>query len=234
MDLDLTRYFAEYEALVAQVDAVFQKVTETFSSEVKCKHGCSDCCHALFDITLVEALYLNSKFHGLDEARRSAILLEADKADRKAYRIKKKASRDAESVEHAEILFKAAQERVRCPLLDEQDACSLYTSRPVTCRMYGIPLEIGGKSHTCGLSGFEPGQPYPAVKVEKIQDRLLAISNQILDDMGSSYAEFRLMHIPVSSALITVFSDEFFGLGADADDAEESTSTGEHGAEISR
>lgn len=220
MNLDLSRYFAEYESLVAQVDAVFQKVSETCSSEVKCKHGCSDCCHALFDITLIEALYLNSKFQDIAEPRRASILLEADKADRKAYVLKKKAARDAERIAHGEILHRAALERIRCPLLDDSDACSLYSYRPLTCRMYGIPLEIGGKSHTCGLSGFVPGQPYPAVKVERIQDRLLAMSNDILDAMGSSYTEFRLMLVPVSTALMTVYSDDYFGLNAEEDAAD--------------
>ncbi len=220
MNLDLSHFFTEYESLVAQVDAVFQKVSGNFAAEVRCQQGCSDCCHALFDVTLVEALYLNNKFSGLAEVRRNEILIEADKADRKAYLLKKKASREASEVDHSEILLRTAKERIRCPLLDQDDKCSLYASRPITCRIYGIPLDIGGKSHTCGLSGFEPGRPYPAVKLERIQDTLLALSNQILDEVGSKYEDFRLMHVPVSSALMTVYSKEFFtGREADAESA---------------
>ena len=211
MNLDLSQFFTEYEALVAQVDTVFQKVSSNFASEVRCKEGCSDCCHALFDVTLIEAMYLNSKFSALDEVRRNEILIEADKADRKAQLLKRKVSKEAAEVDHSEILLRTAKERLRCPLLDSGDKCQLYSYRPITCRIYGIPLEIGGKSHTCGLSGFEPGRPYPAVKLERIQDMLLALSNRILDAAGSRYADFRLMHVPVSSALMTVYSDEFFG-----------------------
>jgi len=211
MNLDLSQFFTEYEALVAQVDTVFQKVSSNFASEVRCKEGCSDCCHALFDVTLIEAMYLNFKFSALDEVRRNEILIEADKADRKAQLLKRKVSKEAAEVDHSEILLRTAKERLRCPLLDSGDKCQLYSYRPITCRIYGIPLEIGGKSHTCGLSGFEPGRPYPAVKLERIQDMLLALSNRILDAAGSRYADFRLMHVPVSSALMTVYSDEFFG-----------------------
>jgi Fe-S-cluster containining protein len=211
MNLDFTSFFNEYESLVAQVDAVFNKVAGNFAAEVKCRQGCSDCCHALFDVTLIEALYLNAKFSSLDQGKRNTILLEADKADRKAYVLKKKASRDASEVEHSEILLRTAKERIRCPLLDSEDRCMLYESRPITCRIYGIPLDIGGKSHTCGLSGFEPGQSYPAVKLERIQDLLLSLSNKILDSVGSGYSDYRLMHVPVSSALMTVYSEEFFG-----------------------
>jgi Fe-S-cluster containining protein len=216
MNLDLAQFFTEYEALVSQVDAVFQKVSNNFASEVRCKEGCSDCCHALFDLTLIEAMYLNSKFSELDELRRNEILLEADKADRKAHVLKRKVSKEAAEVDHSEILLRTAKERLRCPLLDSGDKCQLYAYRPITCRIYGIPLEIGGKSHTCGLSGFEPGRPYPAVKLERIQDMLLALSNRILDAVGSRYSDFRLMHVPVSSALMTVYSDDFFGCGSDA------------------
>jgi Fe-S-cluster containining protein len=218
MNLDLSQFFTEYESLVAQVDAVFHKVSGNFASEVRCKEGCSDCCHALFDVTLIEAMYLNFKFSELEEIRRNEILIEADKADRKAYLLKKKASKEASEVDHSEILLRTAKERLRCPLLDSADKCALYAFRPITCRIYGIPLDIGGKSHTCGLSGFEPGRPYPAVKLERIQDMLLTLSNRVLDAVGSKYADFRLMHVPVSTALMTVYSDEFFG--ADSAQAE--------------
>jgi Fe-S-cluster containining protein len=222
MNPDFSEFFKEYESLVAQVDAVFQKVSSNFPEEVKCRQGCSDCCHALFDLTLIEAMYLNSRFAELEEARRNEILIEADKADRKAYMFKKKASRESEEIDHSEILLRTAKERLRCPLLGDDDNCALYEYRPITCRIYGIPLEIGGKSHTCGLSGFEPGKSYPAVKLERIQDLLLTLSNQVLDAVGTGYADFRLMHVPVSSALMTVFSDEFFGV----------TKAGEGGSEV--
>lgn len=212
MKLDLTTYFTEYESLVAQIDALFKNVSEKFADEVKCKEGCSDCCHALFDIPLVEALYLNAKFQEVDEKERNKILIEADKADRKANVLKKKISKDAEQSESADILGRVAQERIRCPLLSEVNVCLLYAFRPITCRVYGIPLEIEGKSHTCGLSGFIPGNSYPAVKIHRVQDELLRISNQILDDLGSKYADFRLMHVPVSTALMTMYNDEYFGL----------------------
>jgi Fe-S-cluster containining protein len=124
MNLDLAQFFTEYEALVSQVDAVFQKVSNNFASEVRCKEGCSDCCHALFDLTLIEAMYLNSKFSELDELHRNEILIEADKADRKAHVLKRKVSKEAAEVDHSEILLRTAKERLRCPLLDSGTSAS--------------------------------------------------------------------------------------------------------------
>ena len=63
MALDFTEYFDRYEAVVAEVDAVFNKFENEMSDLVKCGKGCSDCCYALYDITLAEALYINKKFN---------------------------------------------------------------------------------------------------------------------------------------------------------------------------
>ncbi len=63
MKEELMPYFKKYEALVSKAEAVFEQVKSKFPDEVKCKEGCSDCCHALFDLTLVEALYINFRFN---------------------------------------------------------------------------------------------------------------------------------------------------------------------------
>ena len=49
---------------------------------------------------------------------------------------------------------------------------------------------------------------------------LLALSNRVLDSVGSGYADFRLMHVPVSTALMTVYSEDYFGIGQAAADTE--------------
>lgn len=212
MNLDLSIFYREYEALVSQVDAVFNRVAVGFESEVKCAKGCSDCCHAVFDVSLVEAMYLNDKFLQISDPQHQEILIAADKADRKAQILKRNVSREAVANQNSEVLNRIARERLRCPLLDVEDRCVLYDYRPITCRLYGIPLEIGGRSHTCGFSGFEPGKEYPAVKIERIQDSLVSLSSRLLDHLQSRYHDFRLMHVPVSTALITVYSEEYFGV----------------------
>lgn len=227
--LDLSSYFSRYEVLVHQVDTVFQKVLADFPAEVVCRPQCSDCCHALFDISLIEALYINTKFLELDEKDRYDILIDADKADRKYHVLKRNLSKVAEQEENKEIFVRVGKERIRCPLLDDKDHCKLYTFRPITCRAYGIPLEIEGTAHSCGLSGFTRGRPYPTVKIYRIQDALLDLSNQILDDLGTPYADFRFMFVPVSTALMTNYDDEYFGITASKSPAQD-RSVGEENA----
>jgi hypothetical protein len=92
MDFDLSPYFRQYEALSLAADQVFAKVKADHPDCVKCDRECADCCHALFDLTLIEAMYLNDRFKARfkDEARQAA-LEEANRADRKIHKLKRDA-----------------------------------------------------------------------------------------------------------------------------------------------
>ena len=90
MDFDLTPYFKRYEALLRLSDQLFEQVAEKHPECINCKIGCSDCCHALFDLTLIEALYLNHKFNEHYAGPEKEELLEsANTADRQGTRIKR-------------------------------------------------------------------------------------------------------------------------------------------------
>lgn len=52
--VELEEIFLEYEVLAAQVDKLFQDVQSKYPEEVACTRTCSDCCHALFDLSLVD------------------------------------------------------------------------------------------------------------------------------------------------------------------------------------
>lgn len=213
MNLDFSEIFEKYEAIVAEVDAVFEKVKAEHGDCVTCSVGCSDCCHALFDLSLVEAVYLNTKFNERFEGQqRSDILDRADEADRQTYRVKReafKASRDGALA--SEIMEMVSKSRVRCALLNDEDKCDLYDFRPITCRLYGIPTAIGGRAHTCAKTGFEGGKQYPTVKVEKIQDRLMELSRELAESINTSYAQLSDMLVPLSMALMNTYDAEFLG-----------------------
>jgi len=214
MDFDFTPFFEQYERIAADVDGIFAKVAGQYPDKVKCREGCCDCCHALFDLSLIEALYLNAKFNERYSGQeRSDILERADDADRATYKIKREvfhASQDGRPV--AEIMDMVGKAKVRCALLNDQDRCDLYEHRPLTCRLYGIPTAIHGQGHCCGLSGFEPGQPYPTVHVEKLQDRLVALSQALVDSLPTKHVRMADMLVPVSMALQTTYDDEYLGI----------------------
>lgn len=212
--MDFTPFFQQYEALVAEADKAFAAVSARHDDEVRCQEGCADCCHALFDLSLIEALYLNHQFNRLYQgARRSAILTRADAADREVHVFKRrlfKASQDG--VPAAEIMAEVARKRIRCPLLNDKDRCDLYQFRPLTCRVYGIPMNIGGEGHSCGKSGFTKGGQYPALNMDALQERLMQLSQELVDAMPTEHRRLAEVLAPVSMVLLTAYDNAYLGL----------------------
>lgn len=214
MNIDFTPFFKQYEKVLTMVDKVFERVKNEHSECFKCKTKCSDCCNALFDLYLIEALYINDKFNKkFKNSEREQIVEKSNIADRTIYKLKRKAYKDFESgKDENELLTKMAEERVRCPLLNDDDMCDLYEHRPITCRLYGIPISIGGVSHTCGLSAFAEGKQYPTVNLEKIQNKLYEISVELVKDIKSRHIKLADVIIPLSMALLTIYDKEYLGV----------------------
>lgn len=217
MGIDLSPFFAEYEKLVAEVDKLFAAVRGQCGDLVTCKPGCDDCCHALFDLSFIEGAYLNARFNETHTGlKRDAILMRADEAERKQHKIVRLAMKAKENGEDtAVVLAQLARERVRCPLLADDSTCSLYDHRPITCRLYGIPMAFEGQTRTCGQSGFQPGAPYPTVQLEKIQDRLVDISMRAAQLLDTKFSGLATLFVPVSVALMNHYDDEYLGIKKD-------------------
>jgi Fe-S-cluster containining protein len=214
MDFDFTPYFEKYEKLVAVSDAAFDRVRKVHADCVKCREGCADCCHAIFDLTLIEALYINhryqQKFNG---AEKEVIAERSNRIDRQLNLIKRRAHQELQAGKpEEEILADLARERIRCPLLNGQELCELYEHRPLTCRFYGIPTAIRGAGHTCGFSGFKEGETYPTVNLDAILGRLQEISAELLRDLKSNHVRIADMLVPLASALITDYDEVYLGL----------------------
>ena len=222
MDIDFEPFFEQYEALVRVAEDAFERVQSDYPKCVKCKIGCSDCCHALFDITLIEAIYINHHFKKqLDAAARVGIIEKANRVDRKIYKIKRNAYRAAASgTKEDAVLSAMAEERIRCPLLNKQEICDLYDFRPMTCRLYGIPTAIKGRGHTCGLTGFKEGNAYPTVQMDIFYRKLYEISLETIKGICSSHIRMADMLIPVSMALLTEYNEEYLGVANAEDNAQ--------------
>jgi Fe-S-cluster containining protein len=213
--MEFSTSFEKYNKIVTAADKVFEQIKKDYPDCVKCKIECSDCCNALFDISLVEALYISRKFREKFNGPVLDKLLEkANKADRKIYKLKKNAYRDFKDGKDETAIFeKMAEERVRCPMLNESDQCDIYEFRPITCRLYGIPTAIGGKGHTCGLSDFAKGKSYPTANLDAIHQALFNISTELVAHIGSKYSRLSEMVVPLSMALLTIYDEEFLGIG---------------------
>lgn len=211
----LDEIFEKYENYVKQLDEIFEAVKRQYPDCVKCEVECSDCCHALFDLTLVEALYINRHFlERLPEEKKLEVTETANTVDRKLYQLKRKAYKSVEMGEKSEeqILFEMAAERIRCPLLNEKNHCDLYEYRPITCRLYGIPTAINGHGHTCGLSAFKEGEAYPTVNLDPIHIKLHELSKEIVSTLNSTHVKMGEVLMPLSMALLTVFDEAYLGV----------------------
>jgi Fe-S-cluster containining protein len=232
MEQQLEKAFQHYEKLTEAANKIFEKIKSDFPREMTCRLGCSDCCHALFDVSLIEALYLNYHFNtDFDPERRAALIEKANRADRTVYKIKRDARKRLEGGgSDEELLVSLSAERVRCPLLDKDNRCEMYEFRPVTCRLYGVPTEIGGLSHSCGLTGFSKGKSYPTVHMEKMNQQLFGLAVAFVRDIESKFAQLSELVMPVSASLLTVFDDQFLGIVDEAGDGDTGTrGEGDHG-----
>lgn len=212
--MDFTPYFEKYEALAAKVDEAFKRINDAYPDLVLCEPGCTDCCYALFDLTLVEALYLNQRFNEVFTGEeREEILEKANRADRQIYKLKREAYEATKGgADEEAVVEDMAKKRIRCPLLNDDDRCDMYPNRPIACRIYGVPLAIGGAGRTCGLSGFKKGVEYPTVNMDTVHNQLLAISTELVQDLDTKRPGLPEVLVPASMALLTDYNEEYLGI----------------------
>jgi len=215
MDIDFTPYFIKYESLVAIADGIFAKMKKEYPQAVTCGLGCADCCYALFDLSLIEAIYINHRFHRtFSGAQKERLIERAGIADRAVYKLKRQAFKALQKGKsESDIFEQIAEKRIRCPLLNEDNLCAMYEHRPITCRIYGIPTSIGGKSHTCGISGFMEGQPYPTIQIDVIHNELYTISSELVRAIRSRHLKMADILVPLSMAILTDYDESYLGIG---------------------
>jgi len=140
---DLPReVFAEYEPVLAAVDAATAAVTARYPDEVACKAGCSECCRSFFEVSLVEGFFLARGVRALPPTAQQRAFQRAAQALRDIE--KKRATEDVHArpavlVKDLDLDFARSLPGVFCPLLDDAGGCGIYPFRPVVCRYFGFP-----------------------------------------------------------------------------------------------
>lgn len=178
----MERLLERYADLAARADSSFEKGAAHHRALIRCKQGCSDCCHAVFGLFPIEAAVVKERFDRLPRKERRAALQRASKSDRDLEKLQKSMKESADrSVMNVQRL---ARERLRCPLLNAEEACILYSHRPITCRVYGIPTLIQGRVRVCGISGFKKGESYPAFNLDAVYGELHRLSRDLMAEMG--------------------------------------------------
>jgi Fe-S-cluster containining protein len=160
--------FDQLRHLHAFVDQTIASVADKHPDAVHCRPGCADCCHAAFDLSFIEAVYLANFLKNHPDILASQQELAGEAAA--AYETMIREQNDPATV------------RIRCPLLAENNLCLAHEARPINCRTYGTPTLINGITHVCGLSGFINNQAYPTVDLAPLQKSLNQYSVTLVGD----------------------------------------------------
>ena len=197
--------FEPYDELIVKADDAFDRMTGEFPASMKCKRQCSDCCHAVFGLFLIEAIFLKRDFDKLAEEEKEGAFLRGIGADKEL----EKLERTLKTFENDPRMssYSLAKARVRCPLLNEHDECILYPYRPITCRVYGIPTMIHGVPRVCGKAGFDKEQSYPTFSLDKMHEELYQLSKELVKRSGAEDEPQASLLFSISKVIRTPIED---------------------------
>lgn len=179
--MSLPQLFRSYELLVDKADRAFTAMASGHAEAMKCERHCADCCHAVFGLFFIEAAFLKEHFDNLDKDLIREALPRCNEAERALRRLEVKLRNCGDDPRMQNRVM--ASERSRCPLLNENDECILYSHRPITCRLYGIPARIQGKARVCWKSGFKAGETYPVFDLDGTHRDLFELSKAFLREL---------------------------------------------------
>lgn len=130
--------------------------------QLTCRLGCVECCIGLFDITALDAGRLRRGLVRLArrEPRRAAAVKERARTQWAVVCDTFPGDRRSGALwddEQAREAFFTAHQRLPCPALDpESGACDLYRARPISCRIFGLPVRCGEQTlPPCRLNFLE-------------------------------------------------------------------------------
>ncbi len=141
--------------LIQIVDAAAAEAAQRAGAWVKCRPGCTQCCVGVFPISQLDAARLRG---GLDElrdrnpARANMVRGRAQQAvARLATEFPGNARTGILDPQRNEDFEEFGNEEP-CPALDpETGLCDLYAARPITCRVFGLPLRTQEGIGVCEL-----------------------------------------------------------------------------------
>ena len=203
--MDFTELLGRYALMLAEADRTFQRMRQAYGGNIRCRPGCSDCCHAVFGLFLVEGLYLQTHFRNLARKERRAALLRGQKSEKALLSLENEVKRFCHDPGSASLVL--ARGRVPCPLLDTSRQCVLYPHRPLTCRIYGIPTRVRGEMRVCGRAAFGKGESYPVFDLDGAFKALHLLSRDLLEKTGRRDLEKAALLISVPKVIRTPFEE---------------------------
>jgi Fe-S-cluster containining protein len=139
----MEQVLTQLKELLAQVDGWFARSMELYPDKISCRTGCSHCCRALFDITLLDAYFLKLGFDRLPQETKEPVLQRC----RERLRLMRL---EWPELDYPYLLnhrpddqweeLMPEEDETPCVLLGDDGRCLVYENRPMTCRLHGIPF----------------------------------------------------------------------------------------------
>lgn len=143
MNITIEAILSDYSRLLARIDSWYSSCQAAFPTDIRCSKGCSDCCRSLFDITLLDAVFLKTGFDLLPEDIKSRVTIKAKGRLRGLRKIWPGLSspyllNHRPEEDWQELM--PEDDETPCVLLGDDGRCLVYAHRPMTCRLHGLPL----------------------------------------------------------------------------------------------
>jgi Fe-S-cluster containining protein len=141
--------------LVQIVDAATADAARRAGAWVKCAPGCTQCCIGVFAISQLDAARLRAGLADLAHSEPARAAAVRERAQKTLENLNAEFPGDARTgildEERAEEFESFANDEP-CPALDPATGlCDLYAARPMTCRVFGLPLETDDGLGVCEL-----------------------------------------------------------------------------------
>ncbi|HTW49313.1 MAG TPA: YkgJ family cysteine cluster protein [Acidobacteriaceae bacterium] len=188
--------------LVQIVDAATADAARRAGAWVKCAPGCTQCCIGVFAISQLDAARLRAGLADLersDPARAAAVRERAEEAvDKLAADFPGDARTGILDEERGDKFEHFANDEP-CPALDPASGlCDLYSARPMTCRVFGLPLRTDGGLGVCelcfvGATEAEIAACELRTRAEALESRLQAEAEQSAGVRGETIVAWALV-----------------------------------------
>jgi Fe-S-cluster containining protein len=145
------------QKLIQIVDTALADVTRRSGKWLVCRKGCTQCCIGAFSINQLDALRLRRGLSDLEKMAPERAAQVRLRARESVARLSSEFPGDPisgvlDEGEEAEQRFAEFANDEPCPALDPATGnCELYESRPMTCRVFGPPVQSEDGLCVCEL-----------------------------------------------------------------------------------
>jgi Fe-S-cluster containining protein len=150
------RAFATFDdhVLIQIVDSAFADAAHRSGNWLVCRPGCTQCCIGAFPINQFDAARLRRGLANLESSAPARAERVRARAREAVARLSPEFPGDPATglLDESEDAFVDFANDEPCPALDpETGNCELYESRPMTCRVFGPPVQSEGGLGVCEL-----------------------------------------------------------------------------------